>query len=155
MSELTLTIIRLGLLAGLWFFVLSLAGVLRRDLYGTRVEPKSSLRPRTRGGQRRGGAAGNEPDRIVVTEGSLRGTTLTLKPSGVLVGRNPECALILDDDFASGRHCRVFRDEQGWKVEDLGSTNGTYLGEERLIEVTPVGLGTQLRIGRTVLELRR
>ena len=61
----------------------------------------------------------------------------------------------LDDDFASGRHCRVYRDEQGGKVEDLRSTNGTYLGEERLTEITPVGVGSQLRIGRTVLELRK
>ena len=150
MSELTLTIIRLGLLAGLWFFVFSLAGVLRRDLYGTRVSPRAGRRPAVAPRRR-----SNEPTRIVVTEGGLRGTTINLKESGVLVGRNPECALILDDDFASGRHCRVYRDDQGWKVEDLRSTNGTYLGEERLTEITPVGVGSQLRIGRTVLELRK
>ncbi|AKT50834.1 FHA domain-containing protein FhaB/FipA [Arsenicicoccus sp. oral taxon 190] len=150
MSELTLTIIRLGLLVGLWFFVFSLAGVLRRDIYGTRVAPRAgrkvAARPRRRS---------NEPGRIVVTEGGLRGTSITLKESGVLVGRNPECALILDDDFASGRHCRIYRDDDGWKVEDLRSTNGTYLGDERLTDIAPVGLGSQLRIGRTVLELRR
>jgi pSer/pThr/pTyr-binding forkhead associated (FHA) protein len=80
---------------------------------------------------------------------------LNLKDSGVLIGRNPECTLVLDDDFASGRHARVYRDGDGWYVEDLGSTNGTFLGANRLSTPTPVAVGTTLRIGKTVLELRK
>jgi len=92
---------------------------------------------------------------LTVTEGSLAGTTLTLIESGVLLGRNPECTLVLDDDFASGRHARVFRRDGGWVVEDLGSTNGTYMGSTRLTKPTPVEVGSTLRIGKTIFELRK
>ncbi len=93
----------------------------------------------------------------MVTEGPLAGTSLPLRSGGILVGRNPECALVLDDDYASGRHCRIYPDpsgRDGWAVEDLGSTNGTFIGRERLTGSRPVEVGTTLRIGKTVLELR-
>ena len=73
----------------------------------------------------------------------------------MLLGRNPECTLVLDDEYASGRHARVYADGGGWFVEDLGSTNGTYLAGERLTGPRPLAEGAQLRIGTTVLELRR
>jgi hypothetical protein len=174
MSELTLTLLRLGLLALLWIFIFSIVGVLRTDLYGTKVSRRSQRRaharpvpvaagPRRRAtpaptpeaarrprGRRKGGA----PTHLVVTEGPLAGTSLPLRGSGVLIGRNPECALVLDDDYASGRHCRIAPGPDGWMVEDLGSTNGTYLGRERLTGSRPVEVGSTLRIGKTVLELR-
>jgi pSer/pThr/pTyr-binding forkhead associated (FHA) protein len=75
--------------------------------------------------------------------------------TGVLLGRNPECTLILDDDFASGRHARIFRRDDGWFVEDLGSTNGTFLGSNKLTRPMLVEVGSTLRIGKTVFELRK
>ncbi|HET8768585.1 MAG TPA: FHA domain-containing protein, partial [Pedococcus sp.] len=95
------------------------------------------------------------PRTLVVTQGSLTGTSLPLREAGTVIGRNPECALVLDDDFASGRHARVFHRDGAWFVEDLGSTNGTWLGTQRLTEPVRVEAGTSLRIGKTVLELRR
>ena len=97
----------------------------------------------------------NESAALVVTAGGLAGTSLRLKPGGTLIGRNPECALVLDDDYASGRHCRVFHDGSGWVVEDLGSTNGTFVGNRPITEPTPISPGGSIRIGRTVIELRR
>jgi pSer/pThr/pTyr-binding forkhead associated (FHA) protein len=91
----------------------------------------------------------------VVTQGPLAGTSLPLRDSGTVIGRNPECALVLDDDFASGRHARIFQRDGTWFVEDLGSTNGTFLGTERLTTPTRVDAGSALRIGKTVVELRR
>jgi hypothetical protein len=164
MSELTLTIIRLGLLVLLWIFVFSVVGVLRGDIYGTRV---TSRTPRKPARTRRGRASDAEPRRpqkrqphgqprtLVVTQGPLAGTSLPLRESGTVIGRNPECALVLDDDFASGRHARVFQRDGAWFVEDLGSTNGTFLGTERLTTPTRVDAGAALRIGKTVVELRR
>ncbi len=153
MSELTLTIMRLGLLVLLWLFVFSIAGVLRSDLYGTRVvsrpttSPKGSApAPKGRGRRR--------PTRLVVTSGRLAGTSLPLKESGMLIGRNPECTLVLEDDFASGRHARVYATEEGWFVEDLGSTNGTFVEQQRITGSVPLKMGSALRIGRTVIELR-
>jgi pSer/pThr/pTyr-binding forkhead associated (FHA) protein len=73
----------------------------------------------------------------------------------VLIGRSPECTLVLNDDYASSRHLRLSPHDGQWVAEDLGSTNGTFIGRTRLTAPTPVEVGTQLRIGRTVLELRR
>jgi hypothetical protein len=166
MSELTLTVLRLGLLVLLWVFVFSVVGVLRGDLYGTRVrrrpasaEERGAAAPAGRRAAR-GGAAGRAsrkgPSRLVVTAGPLAGTTLPLRPAGTLIGRSPECALVLDDDYASGRHARIFQSDSGaWMVEDLRSTNGTYLGATRLTEPREVAVGSVLRIGQTVLELQR
>jgi pSer/pThr/pTyr-binding forkhead associated (FHA) protein len=170
MSELTLTVIRLALVALLWIFVFSVVGVLRGDLYGTRVLTRGKPKPLPRRARepvstadqvtkpvapRPSRASRRIPTTLTVTEGSLAGTTLSLMESGVLLGRNPECTLVLDDDFASGRHARIFRRDGAWLVEDLGSTNGTYLGSSKLTTPMPVEVGSTLRIGKTVFELRK
>ena len=185
MSELTLTLLRLGLLALLWLFIFSVVGVLRTDIYGTAVSRRGQRKAQKRAQEqgrrpspartssptppampavqpetpvRRGRGRGKgSPTTLVVTEGPLTGTSLPLRSGGILIGRNPECALVLDDDYASGRHCRIQPDpsgRDGWVVEDLGSTNGTFLGRDRLTGSRPVEVGTTLRIGKTVLELR-
>jgi pSer/pThr/pTyr-binding forkhead associated (FHA) protein len=165
MSELTVTLLRLGYLVLLWAFVLSAIGVLRRDLYGTRIvnrgrsgrasrtatapAPGPSAPAPERG---RGRPAG--PTRLVVTEGPLRGTTLPLGTSAVLIGRAPACTLVLDDDYSSSRHARLFAEGGEWFVEDLGSTNGTFLDEQRVTSPLPVRPGARVRIGQSVLELQ-
>jgi pSer/pThr/pTyr-binding forkhead associated (FHA) protein len=162
MSELTVTVVRLGLLAVLWVFVFSVVGVLRGDLFGTRVTqrakpPATPVTPEP-------AARAPEPPRrnrrtpshLLVTEGPLRGTTITLDQQSVLIGRSPESTLVLDDDYASGRHARIYPDDGAWYVEDLGSTNGTFAGSERVTGAPRrLDVGATLRIGTTVLELRR
>lgn len=175
MSELTITLMRLGLLVALWAFVIAVVGVLRGDLYGTQVTPRRAAAPRTptprpaaRGSNpaavpaeqrpvaRRINARGDrDPNHLRVTSGPLAGTSLPLRESGTLVGRSPESALVLEDDFASGRHARIYKGPDGWIVEDLGSTNGTFIGQQRLTAPTPVTAGTEIRFGTTVVELRR
>ncbi len=166
MSELTITLLRLGYLALLWFLVLSAITVLRRDLYGTRIID----RRRTPGKAAPAGDApvpagevpraprrtrSDGPTRLVVTEGPLRGTTLPLGSSAVLIGRAPSCTLVLDDDYSSSRHARIFPQGDQWFVEDLGSTNGTFVGEQRVEQPTPVPTGTAVRVGQSLLELQR
>ncbi|MDO5630071.1 MAG: FHA domain-containing protein [Mobilicoccus sp.] len=159
MSELTLAVVRLGLLALLWVFVFSIVGVIRSDLYGTRIVQRGGDgRNRVRAVENapRGGLRRRRNFSVLkVIEGSLRGTTVPLKESGVLLGRNPECTLVIDDDYASGRHARVYYGDRGWFVEDLDSTNGTFVSGTRITEPTPLKDGTHLRIGTTVLELGR
>jgi len=162
MSELTITLLRLGYLVLLWVFVLLAIGVLRRDLYGTRIVRRRLRRavpvavPRSPSGSGAPASGRREvPRRLVVTAGPLRGSTLPLGASAILIGRAPSCTLVLDDDYSSSRHARVFPQDGQWYVEDLGSTNGTFVGRERIAAPTPVEIGSQLRVGQSTLELQR
>lgn len=157
MSELTLNIVRLGLLVLLWAFVFSVVGALRGDLYGTRVTSRGTAAARNPGrAARPARSARKGPSHVAVVAGSLRGTTVPLTDNGLLIGRNPECSLVLTDDFASGRHLRLYPGEGGtWYAEDLGSTNGTFLNNQRITAPTVIEPGGQIRIGQTILELKR
>ncbi|MFD4551614.1 FHA domain-containing protein [Streptomyces sp. NPDC058466] len=175
MSELTLTVMRLGFLAVLWLFVIVAVQVIRSDLFGTRVTQRGSRRDANRpqqaarqaappqqrqqtapsgggGGRQRRGA----PTKLVVSEGTLTGTTVALQGQTITLGRAHDSTIVLDDDYASSRHARIYPDRDGqWIVEDLGSTNGTYLDRSRLTTPTPIPLGAPIRIGKTVIELRK
>ncbi len=164
MSELSLTIIRLAFLAALWLFVIAAIGVVRTDLLGGptaatrrgRARQAQSLRPprqtRPARPQRPGRSA---PRFLVVTAGALKGTSLDLTQQQITLGRANDATLVLNDDYASSRHARIFPQDGQWIVEDLGSTNGTYLDRQKVTRPTPVPLGVPIRIGKTVLELRR
>ncbi len=152
MSDLTLTLLRYGFLILLWVLVISIVSALRRDLM---------VGQRTRTGVRSAGqapAANTAPRKsareLVVTEGPLKGTTLELTNSPILLGRAQEATLVLDDDYASGRHARLFPQGSRWFVEDLGSTNGTFVSGSQLTRALPVEPGVPIRIGKTVIELR-
>ncbi|TRW46357.1 FHA domain-containing protein FhaB/FipA [Georgenia yuyongxinii] len=157
MSELVLTLLRVGYLVLLWIFVLTALAVLRKDIFGTRVTPRGPGRaPRSRKpAPARGPAPARTPTRLVVTQGPLAGTTIPLGPSSVLVGRSPGCTLVLDDDYSSSRHARFFPKDGAWWIEDLGSTNGTVVAGERIGQPVEIPAGTPVRIGQTVIELRR
>lgn len=166
MSELAVTLLRLGYLVLLWVFVLSAIGVLRRDLYGTRIVSRGSRHaaatagthppsPTTDDDASRGRGRDTSPTRLVVTDGPLLGTTLPLTSSAILIGRAPSCTLVLDDDYSSSRHARLYPENGQWFVEDLGSTNGTFLGQTRVDHPMPVPPGAEVRVGTSTLELRR
>ncbi|RYV51839.1 FHA domain-containing protein FhaB/FipA [Pengzhenrongella frigida] len=165
MSELAITLLRLGYLVLLWVFVLSTIGVLRRDLYGTKITARGGPAKKGRTPTPAGGTAAlapptparrdAAPTRLVVTEGPLRGTTLPLTTSAILIGRAPSCTLVLDDDYSSSRHARIFPQGTGWFVEDLGSTNGTFLDTTKVERPTPIPPGAHVRIGQSVVELQR
>jgi pSer/pThr/pTyr-binding forkhead associated (FHA) protein len=168
MSELTLTVMRLGFLAVLWLFVIVAVQVIRSDLFGTRVTQRGSRReagrqqaarqaPPQQRQQSAGGRRGrNTPTKLVVTEGTLTGTTVALQGQTITLGRAHDSTIVLDDDYASSRHARIYPDRDGqWIVEDLGSTNGTYLDRTRLTTPTPISPGAPIRIGKTVIELRK
>jgi len=164
MNALTLTLIRLAFLAVLWLFVIAAVGVVRTDLFGTssapsrrqarkqkaRVRPPQPARPPRAG---RGPRAA--PQQLLVTAGALAGTSLGLADQQITIGRANDATLVLNDDYASTRHARLFPQDGQWIVEDLGSTNGTYLDRQKVTQPTPVPVGVPIRIGKTVLELRR
>jgi FHA domain len=161
MSELTLAVIKIGFLAVLWLFVITALSIMRSDIFagtpvtrrgGRTVAPKMPRQPRP---QRPGKPRRGVPGKLVVTQGALAGTTVSLSSAPVLIGRAPDSTLVLTDDYASTRHARVFPQEGDWYVEDLGSTNGTYLDRSKVTGPTQVPLGVPIRIGKTVLELRK
>jgi hypothetical protein len=192
-SELTLTVLRLGFLAVLWLFVIVAVQVIRGDLFGAKATAKvgrraagaasaagaaagagtpvrqqkpavPSGRDATQGGSPQGGRGRQAtqggrrgaPTQLVVVEGALAGTTVALQGQVITLGRAHDSTIVLDDDYASSRHARIYPDQTGqWTVEDLGSTNGTYLDRQRLTTPTPLQVGMPIRIGRTVIELRK
>jgi pSer/pThr/pTyr-binding forkhead associated (FHA) protein len=161
MNELTLTLIRVAFLAVLWLFVIAAIGVVRTDLSGSsgakgRIPRKQqSTAPRPARPAKPPKARRGHPQVLVVTAGSLKGTTIDLAEQQITMGRADDATLVLNDDYASSRHARLFPQDGQWIVEDLGSTNGTYLDRQKVSRPTPVPVGVPIRIGKTVLELRR
>ena len=156
MTELTVTLVRLAYLVGLWLFVLGAIRVLRHDIYGTRVLPRR-LPGATDGARnkRQRRTPGSENLYLVMTAGTLAGTTVPLTTSTVLLGRTPSATVVLEDDFSSSRHARVFPEGKDWFIEDLGSTNGTTVGGRTISEPTPLTVGTEVKVGKNTFELRR
>ncbi len=159
MSELTLFLVRIAYLAILWIFVLSAISVIRSDMFGARVpspaapgkQPKAKKAKAAKAvGPRRG-----QPTKVEVMQGVNTGIVADLAQAPILIGRGNDAAIRLDDDYVSTRHARIVQSAGQWYVEDLGSTNGTYLGSQRLTQPVPVGLGSQIRIGKTIIELRK
>jgi pSer/pThr/pTyr-binding forkhead associated (FHA) protein len=168
MTALTLTLIRLGFLAVLWLFVIAAVGVVRTDLLGSSSASSSSRRQLRKQRQRqprpmppqparppRPRSLRSAPQQLLVTAGALAGTSLGLADQQITIGRANDATLVLNDDYASTRHARLFPQDGQWIVEDLGSTNGTYLDRQKVTQPTPVPVGVPIRIGKTVMELRR
>jgi pSer/pThr/pTyr-binding forkhead associated (FHA) protein len=158
MSELTLVLIRFAYLAILWIFVLSAISVIRSDMFGARVSRAESSRERKAARQQRSKPAKprrGDPTQVVIVEGGNRGESVSLDEAPLLIGRGTDAAIRLDDDYVSTRHARIANSSDQWFVEDLGSTNGTYVGARRITQPTTIQLGAQIRIGKTILELRK
>jgi pSer/pThr/pTyr-binding forkhead associated (FHA) protein len=157
MSEIALTVIKVLFLALLWLFILSAVSVIRSDLFGRTVPsvdqpqaqelesppppPKRTKRPR------------GEPRVLVVVQGSQAGQSAALSDGVIMIGRGAECQIILDDDYVSTRHARVVSGENGIYVEDLGSTNGSYVNGQRITAPTLLTMSDTVRIGKTILKL--
>ena len=163
MNELTLTLIRVAFLAVLWLFVIAAIGVVRTDMLGgagqavrraARNRGRGRAAPAPRAPRPQRGGRGT-PRTLVVTAGALKGTSLDLTEQQITLGRANDATLVLNDDYASSRHARIFPQDGQWIVEDLGSTNGTYLDRQKVVRPLPVPVGVPIRIGKTVLELRR
>jgi hypothetical protein len=156
MSELTLFLIKISYLAILWIFVLSAISVVRSDMFGARMPatareaaaPKARRQPKQK-------ARKGSPTHVLVVDGANKGERADLAQAPILIGRGADAAIRLDDDYVSTRHARIASSGDQWFVEDLGSTNGTYIGSARITQPTTLTLGTQVRIGKTLVELRK
>jgi len=158
MSELAVLGLKVGFLALLWLFILFTGNVVRTDLFGRKVSAAELAT--------QGGAPGARPQKIsrralrqlpktlTITHGKQAGLQLPLG-EGILIGRASDCQLLLDDDYVSTRHARISRTPTGYQVEDLGSTNGTFVNNQRVTAPTPFGIEDTLRIGRTMMSAEK
>lgn len=151
MQGLVLQLSRGLLLVLLWLFIYLVLRALKTDVFGN-VGMRSADRPGRRVGAFGRGTKGIR--HLVVTQGALAGTRITLSEQPVLLGRADSCTLVIDDDYASNQHARLSPHGPDWFLEDLGSTNGTYLDRAKVTTPVKVPAGTPIRIGKTVIELR-
>lgn len=165
MTEFALTLLRLAFLGALWLFIIITVIALRRDLVQPREAKPAATRSSSRPAKAAKPAKAPKPPKasrhsktgpsLTVIEGPLANTVIPLGTAQVTIGRAPDSTLVIDDDYASSRHARVYPGDDGWIVEDLGSTNGTWIDRTRITSPTVLPPGVPLRIGRTTLQLQR
>ena len=173
MSELTLFILRFGFLGLLWFFVFAVVYALRSDLFGQRarklpdaaaavsVAPPvaasaaPTLRPTPSPQKAAPGGSSLSATRLVITGGAKEGLEIPLPSDTLTIGRASESGLVIRDDYTSTHHARLLLWQDGWVIQDLDSTNGTYLDGTRVVVPTQVPVNTPVKIGTTSFELRR
>lgn len=150
MQELFLQVTRVAFLLLLWLFVWLVVRALRSDLQPV----ASSLESAASGPISLPRNPLKKAQYLVVTEGPLAGARIKLGEQPILLGRADESTLVLNDDYASFHHARLVPKNNEWLLEDLGSTNGTFLNRSRVTTAVPIALGASIRIGKTVMELR-
>ena len=150
MSELTITLLRLGFLIALWLFVFGILSTLRRDLTsgGRRVRAQRITKaPKAPRRSRKG-------THLMMTLANGEQRRLDLNDQPLTFGRGEANLVILDDDYTSTDHARISPRDKGWVIEDCGSTNGTWVDRRRITSATLIQPGQRIRIGKTELEVR-
>jgi len=149
-NELLLTAIRFGFLGLLWVFIAAVVATLRKDLRGVPAAAavtrsgRAAAKPQR---QPRGQKAA--PTGIEILDGPLAGATMALAEADIVIGRAPDCTIVLTDDYVSSKHTRLRKVDQTWFVEDLGSTNGTWVNRARITAAVPLVVGMVINVGRT------
>ena len=87
---------------------------------------------------------------LTIQAGPIPGQQLQLERRSLLMGRDPSCDLVLNDVEVSRRHARLIAQSGGYAIEDLGSTNGTFVNEQRIKTVVPLQPGASIRLGDRV-----
>jgi len=176
-SGLTLLVLQLGFLLLMWVFVFAVVFALRSDLFGQRVRkmpagptvaaatpapapvaanvaaaPEALTEPVHR---RPPLADATTPRRLVITSGPREGMAIDLPDEQLTIGRSSESGLVIRDDYTSTHHARLMLWNDQWVIQDLDSTNGTFLDGARVTLPTPVPPNVPVTIGTTTFELRR
>ena len=175
MSELTLLLLRIGFLVLMWFFVFAVVYSLRADLFGVRVrkmpqgeaaaasapaksapaaaKPKAAPKaaPKAKPG---GPATTSTVSKLVITSGPKAGLEVPLGSEPMSIGRSSESGLVIRDDYTSSHHARLLLWGEQWMLQDLDSTNGTFLDGERVGAPVAVSIGAPVKVGATTFELR-
>lgn len=148
MPQLALTILKYLFMLLIFLFLARAVRAMYLEINGPRT-PRAAAAPAAATGR-----AGKAPDKIALLSGSDKPRLYELGDE-LIVGRSEKCQIPLGDTYASQVHARVFRRNGQFFIEDMGSTNGTYLNQRKVTGPTPVNRGDRVRIGRTDLEFRR
>ena len=149
MPEIVYISLRYLFLALLFVFVLLVARVVYLELKPQAARPASKrVTAKADRGRRRARL-------LIAGETGRRKQASWDIATEVVIGRAAECAVSIDDEFASNLHAKIYRAEGRYYVEDLGSTNGTYVNGRRINYPTELRGGDRIKIGRTEMEFRR
>ncbi|MBT1169757.1 FHA domain-containing protein [Bifidobacterium sp. SO4] len=175
MTELTFALLKYGFLILLWVFVWLCVRSLHRDIETFSPRPSRARRRREREREAHKANAeipqpqspvrahrtptagsGAEPALLVIIDGPLAGSSVPLSGSEITLGRAASNTVVLDDEFVSSHHARVYKDPRAgqWAIEDLNSTNGTVVNLQRINRPTILPARVPVRIGATTFELR-
>jgi len=180
MSELTYFVLKFGFLALMWVFVFIVVYALRSDLFGqplrklvAAAQQRSAPAAPPAGAAHATGATAQtaaiaadgdpatrnrdsrEARRLVIIAGPKEGLEIDLPDEQLTIGRSNDAGLVIRDDYTSSHHARLLKWPNGWVIQDLDSTNGTFLDGARVHSPTYVPLNTSITIGTTTFELRR
>ena len=134
-----LWLVRLTFLALLYLFLYAVVRVLLRDLRAAAREP------------------GAELGRLVVVEspGDPPAGSVFALDAVTTIGRDVNNTIVIDDPFASSDHAALTFRGRAWYVEDLGSTNGTFVNGSQVEGIAPLGFGDEIQVGQVRLRLER
>jgi len=156
MSDVTLLLLRLSFLALLWLFVLLVVAVLRAELSPKRGTPGPAKARGPAKGKSKGKAqaAAGRGSRTVVTLHTAAGSrAVEVDADQITFGRKSDNTVTLTDDYSSGHHCRLIRDGKVWRLEDVGSTNGTFVKGNRISGPVRLKAGSRFSVGGTEIEI--
>lgn len=152
MPELVLDLLKFVFLGILYIFIARAVRAIYLELKPAKAPaPARAAPPPARQQSRRGKKA---PSKVAVVEGPQSGKTFNLDQE-LTIGRSDKSTLVLDDTYVSQVHARIFARGDSYMVEDLGSTNGTYLNRRRITSPSELQRGDRVKIGKTVMEMRK
>jgi pSer/pThr/pTyr-binding forkhead associated (FHA) protein len=150
-SPFVLAVLKYAFIALVYFFVYRAIRAVGAEIVGPRAAKRSAPRSEVRATRARGKA----PQVVVVKDESGRRVATHRLNATLQVGRADACHIKLQDTYVSNFHARLYPKNGAWHVEDLGSTNGTYLNRQRVSGSVELQAGDEVRVGKTTLELRR
>ena len=151
MPESLLTILKLFLLVLLYLFFLRVLRAVWAEISGPKIVEAPARRSRRE--RRPPRSRSQEPRLVVVEPDDQRGRAFDLAEE-MTVGRAAGCQIVLDDTYVSQLHTRIFQRDGQLMVDDLGSTNGTYLNNRKVTGPMMMNRGDKLRVGQTVMEIQ-
>jgi hypothetical protein len=149
-----LNLLKIFLLLLLYLFFLRVLRAVWAEVNPPKRVEAPTAKPKKERGRRAAGRKHGPPALRIVAPPELKGRSFEVGAEAT-IGRAAGCQVTIDDSYASQLHARVFQRDGQIYVEDIGSTNGTYLNRKKVTSPLQVNRGDTARIGKTEMEFRR